>query len=110
MRTIGIKVVSRATGFAAVAAVIIVTAIHLRHKDTHPDNPAGIAVAPSTDPLARELIRCRAIGMAATDDAACASAWAENRCRFFTYAPSAPASPSVPAGKADHATPTPEAR
>jgi hypothetical protein len=67
-------------------------------------------VAPSADPLARELVRCRAIGMAAKDDAACASAWAENRCRFFTYVPAAASSPSPPNGKAGHAEPTPEAR
>jgi len=35
--------------------------------------------------LARELARCREIGMAAKDDAACEAAWAENRRWFFTY-------------------------
>jgi len=49
------------------------------------------------DPLARELARCRAIGMAAKDDAACDAAWAENRRRFFSGVPPSdrPAAPAV---------------
>ncbi|HEV2605605.1 MAG TPA: putative entry exclusion protein TrbK-alt [Microvirga sp.] len=36
------------------------------------------------DPLRSELLRCNGLGQAALDDAACRSAWAENRRRFFS--------------------------
>jgi conjugative transfer region protein TrbK len=113
MRAISIGTIVRIAGYAAVALAIVAAATHFRHDEPsrpHPVDRAGLAVAPSTDPLAREPIRCRAIGMAAKDDAACASAWAENRCRFFTYAPSVAPSPSASTGKADHTEPTPQAR
>ena len=60
--------------------------------------------ATESDPLAPELARCQAIGMAAKDDAACEAAWAENRRRFFTYRPadstaSAPTTDPKPAAK-----------
>jgi conjugative transfer region protein TrbK len=96
MRAAGIKAMSRAAGFAAVAAAIVATAIHLRHEVTNPADHAGAAVISSTDPLARELIRCRLIGIAAKDDQACTAAWAEYRRRFFTYTPP----PSARAGSA----------
>ena len=50
--------------------------------------------AAGSDPLALELARCQAIGMAAKDDAACEAAWAENRRRFFTYRPADSAAPA----------------
>jgi conjugative transfer region protein TrbK len=73
---------------------------------------------PGGEPAANELARCRDIGPAALEDAACRKAWAENRRRFletakprelplpkperFGHAPAAsPAQP--PAGKADEA-------
>ena len=49
-----------------------------------------------SDPLAPELARCQAIGMAAKDDAACEAAWAENRRRFFTYRPADSAASAPP--------------
>jgi conjugative transfer region protein TrbK len=56
----------------------------LRHDDVSVEAPSVITPVPG-DRLARELARCRAIGMAAKDDVACEAAWAENRRRFFTY-------------------------
>jgi conjugative transfer region protein TrbK len=80
-----IGTLSRIAGFVAVAATVVATSIHLRHDAISAGAPAG-AAAPSVqdDPLARELARCRAIGMAAKDDPACEAAWAENRRRFFS--------------------------
>jgi conjugative transfer region protein TrbK len=84
-QSFGIGTLSRVAGFVAVAAAIIAASIHLRHDAIRAGAPAG-AAAPSVqnDPLARELARCRAIGMAAQDDAACEAAWTENRRRFFS--------------------------
>jgi conjugative transfer region protein TrbK len=84
----------RALGFVAVAAIVVVIAVHLRRSDEVARAPLPAALAPS-DPLARELARCQGIGMAAEDDPRCKAAWAENRRRFFA-APPADASSADP--------------
>ncbi len=78
--------IARGAGYIAVAALIVGVGIHIRHEDTRKAVSLR-APATTTDPLAAELARCRAIGMAAKDEAACEGAWAENRRRFFTYRP-----------------------
>ena len=85
-------------GFVVVAAAIIAASSHFRHDDTSASPAAGTATTSGRNgPLARELARCRAIGMAATDDAACEAAWAENRRRFFSYRPPSDRAASAPA-------------
>ena len=81
---------ARALGLVAVTTAMIMASVHFR------DNDSGIVAAAKlgfpahqTDPLADELARCRAIGMAALEDAACKDAWAENRRRFFAAGPTA---------------------
>jgi len=76
---------ARALGLVAVTIATVMASVHFR------DNDSGIVAAAKlgfpahqTDPLADELARCRAIGMAALEDAACRAAWAENRRRFFS--------------------------
>jgi conjugative transfer region protein TrbK len=83
--------IARVAGYIAVAAVIVAVGIHLRHEDTWRAISLRVA-APTTDLLAAELARCKAIGIAAQNDTACESAWAENRRRFFTYRPADSAS------------------
>jgi conjugative transfer region protein TrbK len=79
--------IGRAAGYPLVAAAIVAAAVQFRHDDT--GRPAPVSTPSSAgDPLAPELARCQAIGMAAKDDAACEAVWAENRRRFFTYGPS----------------------
>ena len=97
-RSLGIGTVGRAAGFVMVAAAIIAASIHLRHAETSASAPAGTAATSGrTAPLAPELARCRRIGMAAKDDAACEAAWAENRRRFFSYRPPSDPAASAPA-------------
>jgi conjugative transfer region protein TrbK len=81
---------ARALGLVAVTIAMIMASVHLRDNDT------GIVAAAKlgfpvheTDPLAYEIARCHAIGMAALEDAACRAAWAENRRRFFAAGPTA---------------------
>ena len=81
---------ARALGLVAVTIATVMASVHFR------DNDSGIVAASKlglplheTDPLAGELARCRAIGMAALEDAACEAAWAENRRRFFAAGPAA---------------------
>ena len=76
----------RALGLVAVAAIVVVIAVHFRRSD---DAERAPSPAPSTpgDALARELVRCQGLGMAAEDDVGCKAAWAENRRRFFASPP-----------------------
>ena len=76
----------RALGFVAVAAIVVLIAVHLRHSDDAEHAPQPVPSTPS-DPLARELVRCQGLGLAAEDDAGCKDAWAENRRRFFAAPP-----------------------
>ena len=85
-RPLEIAALGRVAGFIFVAAAIIVTAVRLDPRKAEPA-PNTTPSAPAGAPLAAELARCQAIGMAAQNDAACATAWAENRRRFFTYRP-----------------------
>ena len=80
------RAVARVAGFGLAAVAIVATAIHLGRDQTVP-RPARTVVLPLADPLAREIKRCEALGMAAEQDARCEAAWAENRRRFFTYRP-----------------------
>jgi conjugative transfer region protein TrbK len=72
--------------YVGVAAVIAAAAIHFRDAGRAAPEAEHVS-APQSDPLAAELSHCQSIGMAAQDDEACTSAWAENRRRFFTYQP-----------------------
>ena len=98
VRPFQIPAIARAAGYAAVAAAIAATVLHLRQDDA---GAAATVRTPSieSDPLAPELARCKAIGMPAKDDAACEAAWAENRRRFFSYQ-SAPSTTTPPAASA----------
>lgn len=83
-----IPVIARAAGCAAVAAAIGTTALHVQHNGTR---GSALVTAPSllSDPLAAELARCQAIGVAAQDNPACDSTWAANRRRFIEHQPAA---------------------
>ena len=96
-RPLNIAMIGRAAGFVLVAAAIVATAISFHRDDARRNAPVS-SPAIQSDPLARELARCQAIGMAAEDDAACKAAWTENRRRFFASPPTEPAS-SKPTGE-----------
>ena len=91
-RPFQVQAIARATGYVVVAAAM---AFHFRHDGTSASAPVRLPAAVS-DPLAPELARCQAIGMAAKDDEACEAAWAENRRRFFTYRPAGNAARTPP--------------
>jgi conjugative transfer region protein TrbK len=97
--------VSRIAGFSAAAAAVVATAVHLRHDLIRARDHGPVVTGMPSDSLARELDRCRLIGMAAKDDADCEAAWAENRRRFF-----APLSDHSPADNTSEAEPKPEAK
>jgi conjugative transfer region protein TrbK len=86
LRSAKISAIARVAGYVAVAAVIAAAALHFRHAETGALVETH-ACPQQDDSLAAELSHCQSIGMAAQDDQACASAWADNRRRFFTYAP-----------------------
>ena len=79
-----------ALGLVAVTIAMIMASVHFQTMTPASLQPQNSAFpAHQTDPLANELARCRAIGMAAVEDAACKAAWAENRRRFFAAGPTA---------------------
>jgi conjugative transfer region protein TrbK len=73
-----IAIVTVGTVLSGIAAVVV----GLDGEDAPPR--ARPAVSRPVDPLRAELLRCNGLGQAALDDAACRSAWAENRRRFFS--------------------------
>ena len=105
-RLLSIGTVSRVGGALAVAAAIVATSVQFRNGHVSAGSSAGMASSSvRDDPLAHELVRCRAIGMAARDDAACEAAWAENRRRFFNDGPPSDRTASTPAVQPSAATP-----
>ncbi|MDQ2862010.1 MAG: putative entry exclusion protein TrbK-alt [Pseudomonadota bacterium] len=82
-RFFNLSAIGRVAGILAVGAAIVAAAVHFRHSEPRP--LAGLAGSASSDPLAQEMARCHVIGMAATSDANCQAAWAENQRRFFNY-------------------------
>jgi conjugative transfer region protein TrbK len=86
----------RVVGLVALAATIVTTAVHFRHEQIGADGRVNsVADSVQSNPMARELARCQAIGMAAKDDGPCEAAWAENRRRFFSYRQPTDSSPAV---------------
>jgi conjugative transfer region protein TrbK len=108
-RLLNMGAVGRAAGFVAVAAALLATMIHFAHEGRQDRGHTPSATSsPASDALASELARCRAIGMAAKDDAACEAAWAENRRRFFRYG--TPATSQAARAAAQQAAPKAEGK
>ncbi|WP_024578135.1 MULTISPECIES: putative entry exclusion protein TrbK-alt [unclassified Afipia] len=86
-RPAGLSVLLRVGALAFVAAALVVAVMQLRRSEI--DAPPPMAIA--ADPLAADLIRCRAITpeQFAIDDT-CRRVWAENRRRFFAPSSSRP--------------------
>ena len=84
---------ARAIGLIAVALILVLAVIHVRRQGEPARWSLAEPAAPN-DALARELARCRSIGMAEADDSGCKATWAENRRRFFIL-PSADAAPAL---------------
>ena len=93
-RLLNLPAVGRAVGFLLVAVAIVAAALHFH---TSPPRLEPRAMEEHTpDSLAEELKRCQLIADQAKDDPACEAAWAENRRRFFTYAPASARTPAAP--------------
>ena len=82
VHSLEIPAFGRALGLVVIVPALTLAAIRVhRGQSFTPSAPPAPSL--SSDPLARELTRCRAIGLAAADDLGCKAAWAENRRRFF---------------------------
>jgi conjugative transfer region protein TrbK len=82
VRSLEIPAFGRALGLIAIAVALVLAAVRVHRGESFtPSAPPAPSL--SSDPLARELTRCRAIGLVAADDVVCKAAWAENRRRFF---------------------------
>jgi conjugative transfer region protein TrbK len=78
------KTLARIGAVVFVAVAITATAIEMTREEEVPADRFARAVEPvPADPLRAELARCQRLGEAGPRDAACLSAWAENRQRFL---------------------------
>jgi conjugative transfer region protein TrbK len=82
VRSLEVPAFGRALGLVVIVAALVLAAVRVHRGESFiPSAPPAPSL--SSDPLARGLTRCRAIGLAAADDFKCKAAWAENRGRFF---------------------------
>jgi len=95
-----IRAFGRGLGLTAIALLLILAAIRI-HRGENFTLSLRPAPSLSSDPLGRELARCRAMGLTAADDADCKATWAENRRRFF----GSPAPDALPAAEKSEKTP-----
>ena len=78
-----LKIAARMIAVLAIGAAMIAAVAALREAGSEDDAPATRLRDPGGEPANAELVRCRDLGMAAADDAACKRAWAESRRRFL---------------------------
>jgi conjugative transfer region protein TrbK len=81
-----LKIAARMIAVLAIGAAMIAAVAALREAGSEDDAPATRLRDPGGGRHA-ELVRCRDLGMAAADDAACLKVWAENRRRFLGAPP-----------------------
>jgi conjugative transfer region protein TrbK len=77
-----LKIAARMIAVLALGAAMTAAVMAWRGDGTE-DAPSHHLRHPGGEPERSELARCRDLGMAASDDAACKKAWAENRRRFL---------------------------
>ncbi|MCA2411268.1 putative entry exclusion protein TrbK-alt [Rhizobium leguminosarum] len=77
-----IKIAARMIAVFALGAGLTAAIVALQDEDTTDASSFRIR-RPGGEPVNTGLSRCRDLGMAAADDAACRKAWAESRRRFF---------------------------
>lgn len=100
-----LKIAARTVAVIAIGAGLTAAISALRDDDA-PDADAPSIVRPGGEPdPRRELTRCRDLGAAALEDAACRKAWAQSRRRFLQS--DKPARPAMPKPERFGAVPTP---
>jgi conjugative transfer region protein TrbK len=91
-----LKIAARLLAVFALGAGLTAAIVALQDEDATDAQSPSIG-RPGGEPINTGLARCRDLGVAAADDAACRKAWAENRRRFFaTDRPVAPKTGEVP--------------
>ena len=77
-----LKIAARMIAVLALGAAMTAAVMAWRGDGTEDAAPHSLR-HPGGEPERSELARCRDLGMAAADDAACKEAWAANRRRFL---------------------------
>lgn len=101
------KIAARMIAVFAIGAGLTAAIAALHDDEDRPDASAPRIERPGGDPSSapatrKELARCRDLGTAALEDAACRKAWAENRRRFFQInRPDNPISPKQNAAEGE---------
>jgi conjugative transfer region protein TrbK len=79
-----IQALGRAIAFFALAGALLATATTLSNrKDPSPQAAKTELPAAATGAVTAELVRCKAIGPEAANDAGCKAVWEDNRKRFL---------------------------
>jgi conjugative transfer region protein TrbK len=111
------KIIARTAAVVVLAGAVLACTLEWAQRN-RTSAPSTATAHYNMDPLADELLRCKALGAEAANDAACKVAWSQNRARFL--APLAPypdrsielfpATPNVPkaVSKIDRAPSTPQ--
>jgi conjugative transfer region protein TrbK len=76
------KMLVRIIAVVLLAATLLACAVELGRLGPVPE-PSAASPEQNPNPLSAELTRCKALGDAAVDDAACKEAWTKSRERFF---------------------------
>lgn len=97
------KIAARMIAVFAIGAGLTAAITALRNDEDRHDAAAPRIEHPGGDPASTsELGRCRDLGTAALEDAACRKTWAESRRRFFQInKPERPTSPKQNAAEGE---------
>lgn len=91
-----LRIAARMIVVVAIGAGLTAAVTALRSDNGSEDVPPLHLRDPGGEPVLTQLARCRDMGTAALDDAACRNAWAESRRRFFgKLKPANPAAPNL---------------
>lgn len=80
------KILARIGAIVFVTLAVTAAVLDMARKDAPTADRPRLTIGadtPRADPLRDTMVRCQGLGEAATRDADCLAAWAENRRRFL---------------------------
>ena len=78
------KIVIRGVAYLVLAVALLATAIALNNRQYPPTSTLETAPSSADDDLDAELVRCKALGTEAANDAGCKAVWQASRERFLS--------------------------
>ena len=78
------KIVIRGVAYLVLAVALLATAIALNNRQYPPTSTLETAPSSADDDLDAELVRCKALGTEAANDAGCKAVWQASREHFLS--------------------------